>query len=237
MTLTSLARPSYMPKYKPDASCVLYLEGQQDPQSATIRDLSGYGNHGTITGATWVRNAQGIWVNSLNGTTGAISLATSDALNFTSSAFTIMMWVKIISFPGNTDNELLSRGAWNSAGYIFLYKDAGSLNFFTAQGGAAQQSYSADGQLSVGGTYLLSVVRNGASVRLYKNATDITSTAGNHVDPLTFASANGCRIGNHYNSDVAPCNAQIISGRAFNINFSVTQITGIYNQERYSLGV
>jgi len=36
--------------YKPDSSCVLYLEGQQDPQSSTIRDLSGKGNHGTIAG-------------------------------------------------------------------------------------------------------------------------------------------------------------------------------------------
>lgn len=54
-------RPSYMPKYVPTSSCVLYLPGQDDPQSTTIRDRSGKGNHGTISGAVWTRLSWGLW--------------------------------------------------------------------------------------------------------------------------------------------------------------------------------
>lgn len=69
------ARTSYMPKWTPKSGdgCVLYLNGQQDPQSGVIKDLSGYGNHGTITGATWVRDKYGMWVNYLDGTTNIIT--------------------------------------------------------------------------------------------------------------------------------------------------------------------
>jgi len=42
-------------KWEPPASCVLWLPGQDDAPSTTIRDRSGFGNHGTITGATWER--------------------------------------------------------------------------------------------------------------------------------------------------------------------------------------
>jgi hypothetical protein len=54
-------------KWGSGSGCVLYLNGQQDANSSTIKDLSGYGNHGTITGATWVRLPSGLMVNSFDG--------------------------------------------------------------------------------------------------------------------------------------------------------------------------
>ncbi len=39
-------------KYQPDASTIVWLPGQDDAYSSTIRDRSGKGNNGTISGAT-----------------------------------------------------------------------------------------------------------------------------------------------------------------------------------------
>ncbi len=61
-------RASYLPKFRPDANTVLWLPGQDDPQSSIIRDRSGGGNDLTLTGATWVRVPRtGLWVLSLDG--------------------------------------------------------------------------------------------------------------------------------------------------------------------------
>lgn len=47
--------------FRPDANTVLWLPGQDDPQSSTIRDRSGNGNNGAITGAVWTQTGQGLW--------------------------------------------------------------------------------------------------------------------------------------------------------------------------------
>lgn len=52
--------------YPPSADSVLYLPGYP-PLGATIRDFSGQGNHGTITGATWTRLPSGLWVLDFDG--------------------------------------------------------------------------------------------------------------------------------------------------------------------------
>jgi hypothetical protein len=58
---------------------------------ARINDLSGYGNHGTITGATWAAGKFGPCL-SFNGTSAKIALSSLDALRTT--AYTISVWAK-----------------------------------------------------------------------------------------------------------------------------------------------
>ncbi len=92
--IRTLSRPSYKPKYWPvEPGCALYLEGQQDPQSSTIRDLSGYGNHGTIYGATWVRESKGFWILSYDGADDYTACADSTSLRPTSLC--IRVWVNV----------------------------------------------------------------------------------------------------------------------------------------------
>ena len=51
----------------PDLGTVLYMPGL--PQGGgVIHDRSPYGNHGTIDGPTWDRNAQGLWYLDHDGT-------------------------------------------------------------------------------------------------------------------------------------------------------------------------
>ncbi len=68
----------------PDIGTVLYLPGLPGGGSK-IFDRSPYGNNGTIVGATWARNAQGVWELSF-GTTDEVetpALGLTDADDYT----------------------------------------------------------------------------------------------------------------------------------------------------------
>ena len=60
-----------------------------------LLDRSVYANHGTISGATWVRLPSGIYVLSFNGTSDYVDLGNPAGLAL--SEFTISLWVKINS--------------------------------------------------------------------------------------------------------------------------------------------
>ncbi len=81
-------------KYHPPASCVLYLPGEGDAYSATIRDISGNGNHGTITGATWDRLPSGLPILNCDGN-DSVDCGGGASLQIGLSDYTIMTWVKL----------------------------------------------------------------------------------------------------------------------------------------------
>jgi len=89
------ARPSYMPKFVPDSSCVLWLPGQDDPHSATLRDRSGKGNNGTIYGATWTRLPSGLWVQLYDGLDDVTTVTNHASLNMGTGDFTLEVWAKL----------------------------------------------------------------------------------------------------------------------------------------------
>lgn len=102
-------------------ACVLYLEGQQDPQSATIRDLSGYNNHGTITGATWVRLPSGLWVQSFDGTDDEVTGSFSPCSGL--SAFWVGLWFKFTATI--IDMTMYSEKIAGGATMLQLYASGG----------------------------------------------------------------------------------------------------------------
>ena len=76
----------------PQLGCVLYLPGLPGGGSK-IHDRSPYGNHGAITGATWVYQ-NGIWCLSLDGTDDLITVGHTPSLSFTTNGFSAEAWVK-----------------------------------------------------------------------------------------------------------------------------------------------
>jgi hypothetical protein len=108
--IKTLPRPSYKPKWWPTpSSCVLYLEGQQDAQSAKIRDLSGYGNHGTITGTTWVRLPSGLWVTNHDNVDDVISCGTMGGQ--INAPLTCLAWIKSNDYS-RSYKEIFYKGNW-----------------------------------------------------------------------------------------------------------------------------
>jgi len=79
-----------------EPGCVLYLPGYPGT-GATIRDFSGYGNHGTITGATWVRLSSGLWVQNHDGSDDKTKLAVNTDLDL--STLTVLLWFRFPTAP------------------------------------------------------------------------------------------------------------------------------------------
>ncbi|KKM64348.1 hypothetical protein LCGC14_1502330 [marine sediment metagenome] len=80
--------------FEPDADTVLWLPGQDDAYSATIRDRSGAGNNGAITGATWTRNSQGLWYLDFDGSDDTVIMGNTATLNFSTGDLTLVIWIK-----------------------------------------------------------------------------------------------------------------------------------------------
>lgn len=110
--VSGLPRPSYVPKLWPvPSSCVLYLEGQNDVQKDEIRDISGYRNHGSIYGATWVRTERGLWVLSFDGSNDYVNCGDDTTLRAGSEG-TVKVW----AYPRETGKA------------DFVRKDGGGYN-------------------------------------------------------------------------------------------------------------
>ena len=84
------ARANFGITFRPDANTALWLLGQDDAYSAVIRDRSGNGNDGTITGATWTRLPSGLWGLDFDGSVNAVTFGTE--VTFASTDFTVELW-------------------------------------------------------------------------------------------------------------------------------------------------
>lgn len=122
------------------ANTVLWLPGQDDPQSATIRDRSGFGNDGVITGTTWVQNSKGLWGLSFDGTDDIVTIPQDSSINDLEDV-TYSMWVRPDS-PTNFDRFFDKSGftaspenyfAWQTGGFLGTMRqfDGGILNYLT----------------------------------------------------------------------------------------------------------
>lgn len=73
-----------------DTGCVLYLPGLPG-QGSTIWDRSNQGNNGTITGAVWTRNSQGIWYLDFDALDDSINCGSGASLD-NINTITIKLW-------------------------------------------------------------------------------------------------------------------------------------------------
>ena len=99
--ITTGGSASLIQKFRSGASTVLWLPGQTDAYSSTIKDWSGNANHGTISGATWTRLPRGLWCLTFDGVDDIVTI--TDAASLQSifvAGGTIAMWVNRTSGGG-----------------------------------------------------------------------------------------------------------------------------------------
>jgi hypothetical protein len=236
--------------YSPDTthrqSCVLDLASPKfEPNKTYIFDKSGKNNHGTITGATWVREKSGVPVLSFDGTDDKITLSdgVGSALNFTTQNFTIQTWINLTNLPTDdaSSNVVIVKGEYNVSGYSLTspYSDGVHLytRLITSQLGATQTIYSNDmtGKISANKSYLFTFVRIGNTAEVYINDTalGIVAGAGTLINPATTNDATILGIwGASY-----PMDGKMGLIKIFNRELSASQIAGIYQSERHLFGV
>jgi hypothetical protein len=154
----------------------------------TAFDATPYANHGILTGfgATLQnqRRSNGLV---FDGTDDYVLGTDKALLNFTLQPFTISVSFKATTLAAV--RYLLSRGLASTSGYVMYVAVNGALTFGTEQAGAEQLSSTAAASVVPSLWYHAVAVRLAASVKLFLDGRDVTSTAGAHTDPLTSAIA------------------------------------------------
>ena len=136
----------------PELGCVLYLPGLP-AGNGKIHDRSPYGNHGAITGATWVRLPSGLWCLSFDGSDDVVTVATNPGLDLTT--FSIAMWCK-------TDN-------------------AGTMQTAISKRNGTTAGWSLDFRGDSVGEFYLVVSNGGVWGNLQSDSQFITDTAWHHI--------------------------------------------------------
>lgn len=156
------------------------------PQSGTTwTDLTGNGNNGTISGATWSSTNGGIF--DFDGSNDAVSIAHNSSLSLTSAGQrTIQVWVKFDALPSlNTQGQpvfgKLSSG-FNFDGYWGgLYSNPGKTRVVTNGTSIQRVTDSSTNPVSADVWYLytfISQITNTANTtKVYINETEVATTA------------------------------------------------------------
>lgn len=211
----------------PPYGCVLSLTGRPFVGDR-ILDNSPYGNHGTITGATWARLPSGLWVNNFDGTDDKIDCGKANQLANIQLPVTLMCWIQSNVYETNyamlitKSNKVELRMGGNTKAIRFVINDDES--------GANSPVSSA---LVNGKTYLVCGVHTGALMSLFINGASVDSKV--HSTAIGDNSATNLIIGGRSASFFWV--GQIALPRIFNRALSATEISKIWNNERWLFGV
>jgi hypothetical protein len=216
---------------KTTSACVLYLEGQTDAQSGIIKDKSGYGNHGAITGATWVQLSSGLVVNRFDGTDDKIAHADNTFISLTSA--TIIAWVSTEDIA--TERVFFNSNKTASWGRVtFGISDIGKLyTYITNEVGA--YDLVGNSALSVNHWYLAGWVFNATLGSLWINGQQQTDVDAASYCFADLVSTDRVQWGVPVSG--SPWQGSLGLSRIFNRALTATEIAGIYQSERHLFNV
>ena len=156
----------------------------------------------------------------------------SSSLTFTTESFTFLKWIQACSTCG--EHFILQKGVENASGYRW-YISGNTMYFGTSQAAAEQLSAATASFTSLNTWYLMSVTRDGASVILRRNLTNITTTSASHVNLATNTA--DLIIGVYRDKAYGNWGGKIGEDLIYQPALSLAEITQIYNaikgQPRY----
>jgi len=210
------------------ANCVAYYPALPEGFSqSTIKDYSGNGNHGTITGATWVKRPSGLL--GLNFTIDDyVDIAASTSLNFT-DAGTWMVWVILRGTPAGWE-RVFSKGYAET--FLAFNASTSPIMRINGLGGGAGQ-YAFVGSLTVNVPALIGFTydKDGGdnNLKLYINGsldsqnTETGTIGGTSAWALGSTSAHGEKLQA----------GDIYLFRVLNRAITASQWASIFSQERH----
>jgi hypothetical protein len=189
-----------------------------------IYDLSGFGNTGTLANSPTFSQINGGSLG-FNGTNSYITFG--NKFSFTTESFSFSFWVFVNTFTTNQANQgpiPFYKGNFNENGYYLQIQSDGGMSFITNNGGN-QNTSSIAGAIKLNIWHHVSVVRNGSSVRIYRDGIDVTSTAATHQNPS--ASSRDFYLANYNNFILA--NIRISQFLLHNRALSAQEVLQNYN--------
>ena len=241
------ARTSWMPKYPPHTNSVFWLPGQDDPQSATIRDRSGSGNDGAITEAIWTQTSKGLWYLKYDGIDDVVVVtANSTFEDIFDGGGTVIAWINPGSDGENGVAIVLETGvvADTKGWMINCGGEAGgfiTLRLFVRFDGGANGTWTTSTAIvpiniwsHIAFTYNADNVANTAIFYLngVASGADEVSPTGTRISDTGVA----LRLGNTSAGDRTFDGGQALHQLVSSI-LTATQVAGIYNAQRHLFGV
>lgn len=211
---------------------VLYLDAANKksyPGSGTTwSDLSGSGNSGTlVNGPTFNSGKGGSIV--FDGTNDYANCG--NILNYTTGNFSFSCWVFINSLTTNAGGQgpiLFYKGSYLNNGYYNQIGQNGQINFITNTNPEVN-TFTLPGTIVAGNTYNITFTRNGASVRIYVNGVDLTSTTGVHT--TIPSSSSNFNIAS-YNQGQIVANIRMYNFLNYNRALTAQEVLQNYNATR-----
>lgn len=231
-----------MPKYWPaPSSCIMYLEGQQDGNGTTIKDISGNGNHCTFKGAgepAWSIDGRGLRVLTFDGANDFLTNATfwDTAPTYVTISFWFSPTANIVA-GGATLWYLFEKVNVINEDRIKVYinEPDGKIYLGTEYNNEGAKFTSTAATSWVGGAWYHYLCRyNGTDWRVYINGVEEAD-----VDAANGFMLNGTAQNFMIGSDSAGTNnfaGRIALFEVSNIPFTASQANGNYSRERTLLG-
>ena len=223
--------------FEPDSNTVLWLPGQDDAYSSTIRDRSGQGFNGTITGALWKQNGRGTWYLDFDGVDDIIAVPTNAVFDAMTEC-SVLAWYK----PNvDLDAQATHRNVWtfylNATNFIQCYYShtTNEMRLFQLVGNVAKATVGTggnEGESQVCHFTQCDFGTGGAQMWIDKVSIG-TDTEEECVDDIAGAAFN---IGTQIASG-QPWSGDIALVRIFNAKLGGIVGAGIYQSERHLFGV
>ena len=227
---------NYSPKIVTDG-LVLYLDAANPNSyvsgSTTWRDISRGGNNGTLVNTPGYDSGSGGSI-VFNGTNNYVNCG--NILNYTTGNFSFSYWMYVNSLTTNQPGQgpvMIFKGQYLVNGYYDQINTSGGIGFNTNTNGAIVGSGTNGGVISAGRTYNICYTRNGSSIRIYVNGVDVTTFAGNHLDPVSSSSN---FLINTYNSTIFS-NVKTYSLSNYNRALSAQEVKQNYNATKTRFGL
>ncbi len=210
----------------PGLGCVLSLPGLPGGGSK-LYDRSPYGNHGSITGATWVRLPSGLWCLSFDGVDDYINCG--NGKSFDVEYGSILVWV-------NSNDLSDSNTIFHKPGTLLreIYIQAAGFRWMlTVQTGTIDWSLST--AVAVDTWYFVAFTWDGTTARIFKNGAEIGTNTNQSGAALT--NTNILYIGYRHLYSDRPFSGYVALPRICNKVFSGLEIANCFNREKHLFGV
>lgn len=217
---------------KPPIGCVLDLAGR--PFSGDIiKDNSPYGNNGTITGATWVRNERGLWVQSFDGTDDRITVADADSIDVGIGDFTF-----IFDWKPTTDARQAfldkSQGNVGTLPYMWATMElTTNLVEFYIYDGTTSIDAGSDIALTLNAwSQIALVAKRGVGSYIYINGVAHGQTLSTNAQG-TLSNNGNLHFGGRWGATNLPLGGILGQEREYKRALTTGEIANIFNQERH----
>ena len=161
-----------------------------EASGSTLTDLSGNGNHGTISGASWSVSGKYGGALSFDGVNDLVTTADSASLDLT-GGMTLEVWVKPTTLPTDWRTIILKERPGHLA-YALYGNTSGNRPSVEVTTSTGNYETRGNSRLSTGTWSYLAGTYDGSSLKLYVNGSLVSSRS---ISGGIFVSTNPLRIG------------------------------------------